>query len=222
MEEKTPKPISEPVINTEINEVKPITICAICNSQNLVQSTYLNQCNAPGCSNVYCLHFASPIDPHICLYCLSDVVCTEEIGRSTHSHKNDDTGITHSYTRRYKSIKFSGLDWLFQQRKISSLNNTELQVAIEYHRAILNGMIFEREHRREEQLHRNKNKGTQMPDILAGSQIKASNTTIKVKKTRTTSIKNPAEVQSQVADIIAKLSAKGVSLDALAGMLGKK
>lgn len=210
---------SEPVIETDLKASKQPTICEICNIKNLTQQVLLRKCLSPECNRIYCIHFASTVDPNICSYCLSHITCTTEIGRAIHTTIDEDTGIQHSYTRRFKSIKFTGLDWLFQQQKIRDYDNNQLPVAIEYHRAILQGLLMEMDERKTSSYHRNRGKATpnvpgQMPFVLGIQGVKSSIATVKkVRKTKVVTALSPAEVSAQVADIMAQLLKKGMKIE---------
>src|SRR5271165_3282189 len=95
--ETNTNPESEPVIETDLKASKQPTICELCNIRNLTHQVLLRKCLSPECNRVYCVHFASTVDPNICLYCLSDITCVIETGRAIHTTKDEDTGIEHHY-----------------------------------------------------------------------------------------------------------------------------
>jgi hypothetical protein len=126
--------------------------CRTCLEANLTEDVRISRCTK--CAFLYCTHFASTIDPQYCTECLSDVSLHKEVVTKTYTYYNEETDTLTEYKRRARYIKLEGLDWLFAQRKIIALSDNELELAVEYHREILNGMLKEREERRIKQLHR--------------------------------------------------------------------
>jgi hypothetical protein len=192
-----------------------ITVCPFCMNENLVKKTFLAECKSPDCTHVFCLHYASSLDPAYCLYCLKDVICTVQTGKATHHVLNEETGFMDILTKRFKSIKFEGLDWLFQQKKIESMSDEELAVAIEYHSAIRSGMIREKEERFLKRLHRNK--GVQVTpsnitDILNVPSTHTTSTTTTVKKTRVHKVKSSEQIQKEALELLQRLANAGVDL----------
>ena len=130
--------------------------CRNCQVSNLLEEVKLARCSR--CNAIYCVHFASNVDPAYCVECLANVELHKEIVTKTYVHESydeeTDTVHTTEYKRRARSIKLEGLDWLFAQRKIVSMSDESLELAIEYHREILNAMLAEREDRKAKYMHR--------------------------------------------------------------------
>ena len=159
--------------------------CRNCQVANLIEDVKINRCSK--CESIYCTHFASAIDPQYCIECLADVTLHKEIVTKTYTHETydeeTDTTITTQYSRRAKQLKLEGSDWLFVQRKIVNMSDDALELAIEYHREILQAMMHEREDRRTKYLHR-------FAGVKLGTETVSSNTSadgLTVKKTKTIS-----------------------------------
>ena len=158
-----------------------IIICMVCREKNLTDQVVFNNCKK--CGEVYCLHYASNIDPAYCTNCLHDVRVTEEIISKTQTHYNENLDKTYTRTRKCKQISLGGMHWLFQSRKIDMLTDLELELAIEYHRDILTQMLYEREERRVN--HFARNRGKALPVKFSGDSVTETSETLIVKKTRT-------------------------------------
>lgn len=171
--------------------------CRNCQVANLSEDVRIARCKR--CSSIYCVHFASSIDPAFCVECLSNVTLNKEIITKTYTHEHydeeTDTTTTTEYKRRAKSIRLEGLDWLFIQRKIVQMRDEELELAIEYHREILHAMLAEREDRKAKFLHRYAGVKPSTETVnIDGS------TTTTVKKTRTISSTKAAATASSVLE----------------------
>lgn len=190
------------------------TVCDTCLELNLTTKSAIA---CARCEQAFCLHFASTVDAQYCVNCLSDISVTKQVITKTYEHKNQETGQTTFYRRRARDIKISGLDWLFSQRKIAELADVELDLAIEYHRNILNLMIAEQEQRRNAKMHRYA--GVKV--IVAPSTTLVTDTTqTTVKKTRTVS---KTKAQEQLAALLKSLMASGMTPDMIAALAkGKK
>lgn len=208
------------VSELESAQVTPETlfqkVCNVCKEENLIKQTYLATCGK--CGEVYCVHFASTVDPSFCTGCCSDIVMTDQTIYKKTEHYNEETDKVYTKSSRARQIQFSGLDWLFYQRQIDRLTDTELALAIEYHRAIYNSMMFERDQRRAEYAHRNANK-----IIIPTSKSSVTEvTTTKVKKTRTVKASSPTQAAANVAALLEVLVKQGKSKEEILAMLGVK
>jgi hypothetical protein len=134
---------------------------------------------------IFCIHFASNIDPAYCTECLSDITLHKEIVTKTYVHESYDekTDTMHQteYKRRAKSIKLEGMSWLFAQRKIAQMSDESLELSIEYHREILNGLLTERADRQAKFMHRFA--GVKMPAPTSVDGATTSSTEVKRTKT---------------------------------------
>jgi hypothetical protein len=133
-------------------EIKTKKVCSECLLGNLTENVGIIKCSK--CNTIFCYHFASAIDPQYCTECFGDLTVTKEIVTKEYVHYNEETDEITSYKRRARATKISGEDWLFAQRRIENISDAELEAAIEYHRAILGLMIYEREVRRAAKMHR--------------------------------------------------------------------
>ena len=187
--------------------------CRNCIESNLVAEIRISRCIK--CNSLYCIHFASNIDPQYCTECLSDVSMIKETVIKTYTHYNEETDTISEYKRRARLIRLEGLDWLFAQRKIVSMSDDSLELAIEYHREILTGMLKEREERRIKQSHR-----------YAG--IKENRETVNVDNATSgaTSVKRTKTIQSSKAQatangVLQSMLASGKSIDDIMNLLQK-
>lgn len=201
MENEQDQPETPQVQVEQQPPINEITICMICREKNLTDQVVFNNCGK--CNIIYCLHYASTIDPAYCTNCLHDVRVTEETITKTQTHYNEETDQTYSRTRKAKKITLGGMHWLFQARKINTLTDLELELAIEYHKDILNSMLYERDERRVN--HFNRNRGKSLPVRFAGdSVIETSSETIITKNTKTKTAKkvDPAAMLAQAMQVL--------------------
>ena len=119
--------------------VDQIPICDLCTDAT-------KQCDRCGIS--YCVHFASNTDIRMCGNCLDDFKVLETIEVKTIERIADNGDVISRKRQIAKNLKLQGTDWLFAAAKISTLNDEEIDEAIEYHRAIKNSLVDERETRR--------------------------------------------------------------------------
>ena len=162
------------------------TVCDICLVENLTEP--ITHASCARCFITYCSHFASAIDPQFCMHCMKELEITEELLIRKSTHINEDTNQVYTRTQRARHIVFGGTDWLFMQRKINTISDAELAMAIEYHQAIYNGMIYERERRRIEHFHRNAGKSYR---VTTNGTESTDGTEVIVKKTRKTKVLTP-------------------------------
>jgi hypothetical protein len=213
---------TEPEPEPEHEHVLDNLVCDDCFEKNLTENVHIQSCVV--CESSYCRHHASVIDPIHCAECLNDVSVTVETIQKTQLRENQETKATYVYSRKARQIKIGGLHWLFAQRKIASLSDIELGLAIEYHRAIYDSLIFERERRRQEHFHRNAGIRTPLSPTspLNNTGTIVTNTTT-VKKSRTTSIKKPDAVKTNALSAIDVLLKSGMTLEQIKAIaLGKK
>jgi hypothetical protein len=124
-----------------------IPICTPCSEQS-EQEAYIKTCDR--CGIAYCVHFASNTDVRMCGNCLDDFRVIETIEVKT-TERVDDSGEVISRRRQIaRNLKLTGTDWLFCAAKISTLSDEQMDASIEYHRAIKNTLMEEREARRVE------------------------------------------------------------------------
>lgn len=181
-----------------------VKICSICRERNLTDQTSFNNCSK--CSIVYCLHYASTIDPQYCTDCLHDVVVKEEVITKTETHYNEEKDQLYTRTRKAKRTTIGGMHWLFAARKISTLNDLELDLAIEYHRDYLNQMLYERDERRSQKAHRNLGKSLPVSFSSVGET-----STIEVKKTRVKQATKANDPAAMLLQALKTLQGTGLS-----------
>lgn len=102
--------------------------------------------NCLRCDKPYCEKHVSKIDPRFCQECLKDVIIiqtnqlyngVEEMLVIDPHGERPDTVVKIPYKTRYKQITLKGTDWLFAEIWIQSLSDTQLTVALQWHKAIL-------------------------------------------------------------------------------------
>jgi len=152
--------------------------------------------------------------------CLADVSLYKEVITKSYIHESyneeTDTVTTTEYKRKARSIRLEGMDWLFAQRKIHTLTDESLELAIEYHREILSGMLAEREQRRAEYRHRYA--GVKEVPSPSGSVDKSLQTNTTVKRTRTISSTKAAATADS---ILQSMLAGGADISKIMEMLEK-
>lgn len=189
------------------------TICQVCREQNLIQQIHLVLCLR--CNREYCIHFASTVDPSCCSKCCFDVTMTDETIYKKTEHYNEELDKVYTKTSKARQIKFGGLDWLFYQRRIKDLNDTELLLAIEYHHAIYTAMVYERDQRRAEHAHRNAGKKI----TFAHSANVTSETT--TKRTKTVKATAPDAAAANIKALLEVLIKQGKTPQEIMAMFAK-
>lgn len=213
--EEAPQSDIVPTVEEDTGHLASV-VCEVCLELNLTTKSVIK---CARCDKAFCFHFASSIDPQYCVNCMSDMSVTKQTITKTYEHKNEETGQIAYYRRKAREIKIEGLDWLFAQRKITELSDTELDLAIEYHRNIYSLMLTEQERRRNEKMHRYAGITVKIPTHSTSTGTKSSSTvTTTVKKTRTVSKDKAAE---QVAALLRSMLAKGLKPEDIARMMKK-
>lgn len=220
--------MNEPEQSTTSEDSQPtetqipiIQICSICREKNLTDSVEFNNCAR--CNQVYCLHYASSIDPAYCTECLHNVSVIEEIIVKKQEFYNEATDQVYTRTRKAKKITIGGMHWLFQARRIKSLTDLELGLSIEYHQDILTNLLYERDERKVQKFHRNAGKKVGINFDKSGSVTEQIDSTVTVKKTRTKTA-TKVDPQAQLLVALQMLKNSGFSPEAIAKMAvsGKK
>lgn len=187
-------------------------VCPTCMAANLTEEIKFSRCVK--CGKLYCIHFASTIDPAYCVECLSDISLIKETITKECEHYDEKTDEVTIYKRRAKRIKLEGLNWLFMQRKIVSISDDALELSIEYHREILSGLLTERETRRTAFLHRYA--GIKMPKKSKSSGTDSSTTTKVTKRIRST------KTTATASSVLQAMLAGGMTPEQLMQMLQAK
>jgi hypothetical protein len=218
MEEPSEIPVStegEIEVELPVDMADRQTVCDVCLHQNLTAPVGHAICAR--CAITYCTHFASGIDPQYCMHCMKAIEVTEEILIRKSTHVNEETKQTYTRTQKARHIIFGGLDWLFVQRKINTISDAELAMAIEYHQAMYSGLLYEREKRRVEHFHRNAGKQF-VPRISTGDTADA--TSVTVKKTRRTKVIAPEDAVVQLRAQLELMLKQGLTQDQILKMMG--
>lgn len=143
---------------------------------------------------------------------------TKEIITKTYEHeyyddKKDQMIKSKPYSRRARKIEIGGLDWLFAQRKIRTLTDAELDMSIEYHRALQSAMLMEAEERRNAKAHRYANS-----KVVFSTPSATVTQTVSKKTTTTNSNKQAAKLSA----LMQSLLSQGLTAEQLSAMLGGK
>lgn len=152
-------------------------VCRACLESNLTSELIIARCSR--CTLLFCTHFTSNIDPQYCTECLSNISLHKEIVTKTYDITDEEGKVIKQVSRSARLKRLEGFDWLFAQRKIYTMSDESLELAIEYHREILTGMLNEREQRRTKFLHRFANVKYEIPP----KDSTTSTTTVKKVKT---------------------------------------
>jgi hypothetical protein len=183
-------------------------VCRACLESNLTSEIIICRCTQ--CAELFCIHFSSNIDPSNCTECLSDISLHKEVVTKTYERYNEETEEVSSYKRRARSIRLEGMHWLFFQRKILQMSDDALELAIEYHREILLGMLSEREERKTKFLHR-------FANVKFDPSIDTSTKTV-VKTTKTISSSRAASTANAMMQA---LLAQGFTIEKITEMIEK-
>ena len=186
-------------------------VCDVCLGDNLLKAVGVATCNR--CNNPFCIHFASKIDIQYCVDCMSDISLRVENVSKVYEHYNEVTNIVSRYSRRARSIKMEGQDWLFAQRKIKTLSDAELAMQIEYHRTSLQLLLVESEERKAAAMQRYAGVKIQSP---ASSVITTVTSTKKVTEAKST------KQSAQLSSLLSSMLAKGMTMDQITAMLKGK
>jgi len=188
--------------------------CRSCLEANLISEVKLARCSK--CGYIFCIHFASNIDPQYCTECLSNVTLHKETITKTYESYNEENEVVTSYKRKARAIRLEGMDWLFAQRKITQMSDESLELAIEYHREILTGMLAERETRKNKFMHRYaacKVNGSGQVNVDTATSAETT-----VKKTKTISSTRAAATANA---IMQAFLAQGMTIEQITAMIEK-
>jgi hypothetical protein len=203
----------------EMDQTKPLSeiveaasrVCRNCLEANLIEDVKIARCSK--CSNLYCIHFASNIDPQYCVECLSDINMHREVivktYRSEVYDEETDTVTVSEYKRRARLIRLDGMHWLFAQRKIASLSDEALELTIEYHKEILTGLHAEKEDRRIKHLHRN----ASIPGAAGSGQVNVDTTSSYSTETKKTKTISSTKATASANALLNSMMASGMSMD---------
>jgi hypothetical protein len=166
-------------IQTEITEIHtqeqqfPLDkLCTECLELNLIEGGVCDTfktCST--CQELFCIHAVSRLDPQYCIYCCNDFNLSSNEETVTREVRDEEGRVTSSKSFRIRHLGLSGNHWLFYNRAINSMSDIELDCAIEYHYGMRNGMLQEREARRNAYIHRNKDKvaGNENVSLIEGT-----------------------------------------------------
>lgn len=217
---EAPEPTAQPASADEFHIAA--TVCDSCMELNLTTKSVIR---CARCEQAFCLHYASKIDVQYCVNCMASVDVTKQVIVKEYIHEDKERGVTQIYRRKAREIKIGGLDWLFAQRKIATLNNTELDMVIEYHRNIMQLLLAEQERKRLEYLHRNakvKYVSPVRPPSNSDGSVKVTNTKTTRTTTKQTKTMSKSKETEQIGALLGQLKAKGINLNDLAKLINSK
>lgn len=198
-----------------------IPICPVCEfaPEGLISVT--KSCERCGIS--FCSHFASNTDVRMCGNCLDDFRIVESVETKITQHVDEEGNVLSQRRQIARNLKLTGTDWLFAAAKISTLNDEEMDASIEYHRAIFNSLLEERELRRKEyfnKVHNIKKNLSIVDRQLRDHKLNADLANGKVVKVKEkTAQKKQDKSISDIASLLVKLGGPKIDSDALAQML---
>lgn len=190
-------------------------VCEVCKEKNL--STSIDTISCLRCNKITCFHMISPVDPAYCNECVIDVQMTEQTIYKKTEHYNEETDKTYVKSSKARQIQFTGLDWLFFNRRINTLSDTELLLAIEYHQAIYHSMMYEREKRRVDYFHRNAGK-----KVIIKTTSAETTTETTIKKSRTIKPDSTTKAQANLKALLEMLIKQGKTPAEIMQMMGVK
>ena len=160
------------------------TVCSECAFGNLVKNVGIKRCIR--CDKAFCTHFSCTVAPlEYCINCMGDLELKREIVTKTVEKYNPFTDTTHVYKRRARSIHINGDDWMFAQRKIGSLSEVELELAIEFHKEYLQLLGAEQDRKKAERLHKQSNvKTISVPNGTVSKTVRETKTTTTTKQNK--------------------------------------
>lgn len=198
---------AEPLLPSMEGEIGT-KVCVVCKEENLQEEIHLLTCLR--CAELFCLHFASSVDPTYCSDCNHKVELTDQTFVRTDTILSEDGKRSYIKTSKSRQLIFSGLDWLFFQRKIFTLSDIELSLAIEYHHTIYQSMLAERERRKIEYFHRNAGKQIKL-HISTGDTISSNSKSVTVKQTKVTKVVKQATSDVQLKVMLQALLDSGLT-----------
>lgn len=140
---------------------EPLSLCYKCQQLNLPT---IEQCkelriHCDKCFRSYGEKHASPLDSLLCEECLPanafDVTHQDYVRAGVEQSKDSSGNITRRYYQtKCKQIILFGQDWLFAELHIHSMNQTQLEKAIEWHKAHVSLMEVEITRHKTEKAHK--------------------------------------------------------------------
>lgn len=200
-EENLPEPLSE---------TQEELVCETCFNDNLLKAVGVLKCEK--CDKIFCIHFASRIDPRYCVNCMSDASLTVEEIRVIRERYDEQKDKVIKYIRKATKYTIDGNDWMFAQRRIKQLTDPELELALEFHRGLCSLILQEAEARKAEKKH--KLAGVKVIHNPIGSTTVTSSTTTH-KTVKTSSTKQSAAVSA----LYQMMLAKGLTPEQIATMV---
>lgn len=212
---------SDNISGTDLPEIKKY-VCDVCFVGNLTHSVNVKRCMQ--CQQIHCMHFTSKIDPQYCVHCMHDVQLDINNISKTQIIYDENNDKIEVKTRKAKQIRFTGLHWLFNCRKIDEYSDIELELAIEYHRATFNALLMEREQRRIQHIQRKYKVDPSLSSIIGISPTETSATEVTtVRKSRTIKSTKTTNTAAAFQAGLDQLKASGLSIDKIMELLkGKK
>lgn len=155
------------------------------------------------CGLAFCAHFASTTDIRYCGNCLDDFRVVETIEIKTTERTNEDGEIISRRRQVCKHLRLEGTDWLFEAARIQTMTDEELLASVEYHGAIKDLLIHEREDRKMARY-----KKLSGIKVLIRPSAAIDNRTSGEKKTRTKTTKKAPDADSVASALSTLLGAK--------------
>lgn len=162
------------------------------------------------CGKDFCLGHSSKFEPEACCNCVSQIEIIDTVFEKTETDwdAKKDRLVTH--TQRCRQIQLQGEDWVWNQKRISSLSDADLKLVIQYHKAVVS-MI-------ETELTERQVKKFQTNAVIPGQSGLSVTKTTQTKTTRTVKPKTPD--LNALAEAIKKLGLTPEQLKAILGAAG--
>jgi len=137
---------------SDIKDLGPI--CYICIAEKTepeLQGKEL-RINCSRCDRPYCNKHCSAVDSQFCKECVKDFQVIEkhdtrngvqEFVVIDPTGKKDDSVVRIPYKTKFKQITLLGTDWLFYETAISAMSDTQLEAALQWHKAAVTEIEIE-------------------------------------------------------------------------------
>lgn len=141
-----------PNFASDIRDLGPLCYICVDKKTEPEQQGKETRINCTRCDRPYCNNHASKVDPQFCEGCLTDFQVIEkhqtyrgieEFVVTDPNGEKEDSVIRIPYKTRFKQISLMGTDWLFYETAISAMSETQLQAALQWHKAAVSEIEIE-------------------------------------------------------------------------------
>lgn len=89
------------------------------------------------CGKTYCARDANRLDQRYCAECMSEITIEDTTFTKTTTEYDEERDSTRIENHTCRDIRFSGIDWMFAQTRVTQMTDTEMSHELEYHRAMV-------------------------------------------------------------------------------------